>query len=433
MAEELGVYGHDDGVYVVRVYAVEDQRQGRTRTRWRTDGYYSGHRKGTIARSTFGQREDAVKCADALWADYTAGLHTAPDAAPTTVQELIDRFLARTHGKRGRLLSDKTERAYRSQLAVLVRVTGADWPVGYLSRRHVEAALRAPRVARPSKEGADASQDKGPKPLSPRTVEQTLRAIRALVHWAVEKGWLATDITAEVVFDGGPEVMRPWMQPDEIEHFLVACSPSHRIRAGLIIETGLRTSEAANLHWSWIQQGIGRPAIRIPAKDPVTGWTCKGKRARAIPLSERAQGFVHEAAEAWGKDGYVLHDQAKPPLTTNWCADTHAACRKAGVTDTDTHGLRRTAGAVWLASGIDIYRVSRLLGHASVTTTERAYAGLADGHLSSAMDAVDERAALPKLAGIRDAGAPLDTQGAAGRPTPPKVRRNSRQQPSVQP
>ena len=430
MGEELGLYGHDDGVYVVRVYPVSDERNGRSRTRWRTDGYYAGHRKGTVARSTFSQREDAVACADALWADYSAGLHAAPDAAPTTVQELLDRFLARSHGKKGRLLSDKTERAYRSQLAVLVRVTGADWPISYLSRRHVEAALRAPRVQRAGKKGDDAQQQ-APKPLSPRTVEQTLRAIRALVHWAIEKKWLATDITAEVVFDAGPEVMRPWMQPDEIGGFLAACSPSHQIRGGLILETGLRASEAANLHWSWIQQGIGRPSIRIPAKDPVTGWTCKGKRARAIPLTERAQGFLQEAAEAWGKDGYVLHDQPKPPLTTNWCADTHDACRKAGVTDTDTHGLRRTAGAVWLASGIDIYRVSRLLGHASVTTTERSYAGLADGHLSSAMDAVDERAALPKLAGIRAAGGPVDTQAAARSPRP-VVRRNSRHQ-SVQP
>ncbi len=346
---------------------------------------------------------------DALWANYTAGLHTAPDAAPTTVGDLVGVFLARTHGKKGRLLSDKTERAYRSQLAVLVRVTGPDWPVAYLSRRHIEAALKAPRVVRPAKPDAAGSPAAAPKPLSPRTVEQLLRAIRALVHWAVEKGWLTSDITAEVVFDGGPEVMRPWMQPDEIDRFLAACTPSHRLRAGLIIETGLRTSEAANLHWSWIQQGIGRPSIRIPAKDPVTGWTCKGKRARAIPLSERGQQFLEEAQAAWGKDGYVLHDQAKPPLTTNWCADTHAGCRKAGVTDTDTHGLRRTAGAVWLASGVDIYRVSRLLGHASVTTTERAYAGLADGHLAAAMDAVDERAALQKVAAIGDGRGHADT------------------------
>ncbi len=410
MGEELGNYGQDDGVYVVRVYAVTDQRQGRVRTRWRTDGSYARHRASTLTRSTFGQREDAVKCADALWADYIGGLHTVPDAAPATVGQLIAKFLERTHSKKGKLLSDKTARSYKTQLAALTRVTGEDWPISYLSKRHVDAVLRAPRVVRPAKKDADPQSLEAAKPLSPRTIEQTLRAIDALVAWAMSKGWMTHDITVGVVFDAGPEVMRPWMQPNEIDAFIAACSPSHRIRAGLMIETGLRASEAANLHHSWIQRGIGRPSIRIPAKDPVTGWTCKGKRARGIPLTERAQRFLEEAIERWGKDGYVLHDRKVPPDTTNWCDDTHAACRKAGVTDTDTHGLRRTAGALWLASGIDLYRVSRMLGHASVTTTERAYAGLADGHLSAAMDAVDERAALTKLTGIRAVPDVVDTR-----------------------
>lgn len=104
-----------------------------------------------------------------------------------------------------------------------------------------------------------------------------------------------------------------------------------------------------------------------------------------------------------------------PPDTTNWCADTHAACRKAGITDTDTHGLRRTAGAVRLASGIDIYRVSRLLGHASVTKTERAYAGLADGHLAAAMDAVDQRAELRQVHVVNTKTVSAITEARPGR------------------
>ena len=44
-----------------------------------------------------------------------------------------------------------------------------------------------------------------------------------------------------------------------------------------------------------------------------------------------------------------------------------------------------------MASGMDdIYRVIRLLGHQSITTTEKAYAGLADGHLAAAFDGVDQ-------------------------------------------
>ena len=62
------------------------------------------------------------------------------------------------------------------------------------------------------------------------------------------------------------------------------------------------------------------------------------------------------------------------------------------VTDVSTHGLRRTAGVLWLASGVDIFTVSRLLGHESVTTTVKSYAGIADCQFATALDVVDKMA-----------------------------------------
>lgn len=259
----------------------------------------------------------------------------------------------------------------------LVKVAGADCPLGHLSNKHPELAVQIP----------------------PSTVSKAsyLRAIKALKRWAIEKGWMGKDVTQGVDVDPGPVQMRPYLQPEEVDAFLSACTTGHRIRAGLIVETGLRPGEAVNLRWSWIQEGVGRPSIRIPALDRETGWKSKGKRVRAIPLSLQGQEFLKQAANQWGSEGFVLHDLPRPPLTSNWRSATHRACVKAGVTLTDTHGLRRTAGVLWFAAGMDIYTVSRLLGHASVTTTEKSYVGIADCHLSSAFDAVDQRASLPKL------------------------------------
>ena len=49
---------------------------------------------------------------------------------------------------------------------------------------------------------------------------------------------------------------------------------------------------------------------------------------------------------------------------------------KAGIGDASLHTLRKTTGALLVQSGVDIYRVSKYLGHSTVTTTERHYAGL---------------------------------------------------------
>ncbi len=371
----------DDGVFRILVYEIRDAKRNRERVRWRVQSYYSGHRAGTETRTHFSKVEDAEKCAALLWQDYLQGLHAKPDERPATVKELIDRFCARETGKSGKMLSsNSTERSYPSQLQSLIRVAGADTPVEHLSKKHVEAIKRLVNL-------------RTGKPLSRMTVAAYLRATSALSSWATTQGYLAADISAQVQWDKGPIVMRPWLQPHEIELFLADCSPSHRIRAGLLIETGLRAGEAVHMRWSWVQRGIGRPSIRVPAFDPVTGFMAKGKRSRHVSLSRRAQTLLADAEVKWGKDGFVLHGEDTPIDSSNWCDDTHTACNRAGVTDVDTHGLRRTAATLWFASGMDIFTVSRQLGHASVTTTENAYSGIPRGHLDAAMDLVDARAA----------------------------------------
>jgi len=51
-----------------------------------------------------------------------------------------------------------------------------------------------------------------------------------------------------------------------------------------------------------------------------------------------------------------------------------AAFRRAGVTDVSSHNLRKTFATRMLSRGAAITDVQHLLGHASVKTTERAYA-----------------------------------------------------------
>ncbi|MBC8374471.1 MAG: tyrosine-type recombinase/integrase [FCB group bacterium] len=46
------------------------------------------------------------------------------------------------------------------------------------------------------------------------------------------------------------------------------------------------------------------------------------------------------------------------------------------VHDANLHTLRKTAGARLIQKGVDIYRVSKFLGHSSVKVTERHYVDL---------------------------------------------------------
>ena len=85
---------------------------------------------------------------------------------------------------------------------------------------------------------------------------------------------------------------------------------------------------------------------------------------RLIKLNHQAQEILDGFDELWNysKD-FVSHKFKKE-------------ARRLGIPDIRFHDLRRTFGYNLIRQGRHIYEVSKLLGHSSVTTTERHYAPL---------------------------------------------------------
>ncbi len=83
-----------------------------------------------------------------------------------------------------------------------------------------------------------------------------------------------------------------------------------------------------------------------------------------VKLNEQAKEVLKEEKSLWNysKD-FVSHKFKKE-------------CRKLGIKDARFHDLRRTFGYNLIKQGMSIYKVSKLLGHASVKTTEKHYAPL---------------------------------------------------------
>jgi len=91
----------------------------------------------------------------------------------------------------------------------------------------------------------------------------------------------------------------------------------------------------------------------------------RGKSGRRIiKLNGQAKEIIHNQDELWNysKD-YVSHKFKKE-------------IRKLGIKNGRFHDLRRTFGLNLIKQGMSIYKVSKLLGHASVKTTEQHYAPL---------------------------------------------------------
>ena len=107
--------------------------------------------------------------------------------------------------------------------------------------------------------------------------------------------------------------------------------------------------------------------IRSLSRDNVleNSLVARGKSGRRIvKLNSQAKEIIHNQDVLWNysKD-YVSHKFKKE-------------IRKLGIKNGRFHDLRRTFGLNLIKQGMSIYKVSKLLGHASVRTTEQHYAPL---------------------------------------------------------
>lgn len=135
-----------------------------------------------------------------------------------------------------------------------------------------------------------------------------------------------------------------------------------------LLDTGMRLSEALGTRSEHIRGDL------LHISDHRT----KSQRGRVIPLTPRALDALRLML------GHECHAEA----SVDWCGHRFMVVRKKlGLPDVCLHVLRHSCAARLLAAGVDIYTVSRWLGHSSVKVTER-YAKLQTGMLANARAAL---------------------------------------------
>jgi len=142
----------------------------------------------------------------------------------------------------------------------------------------------------------------------------------------------------------------------------------------LLLFTGARPSEITGLRWDWIRD------TRAVLPDSKTG-----PKAIQLPPPARAvlAGLPRQGA-------FVFPNGAGDGPMTDLGRRWQALRELAGLDDVRLHDCRHTLASHAVMSGLDLYPVGRLLGHADLASTER-YAHLADDHV---------RAAAGRISGI---------------------------------
>lgn len=152
----------------------------------------------------------------------------------------------------------------------------------------------------------------------------------------------------------------------------------------LLLYTGMRVSELLSMRWEHVD--FNRRTLFLP--------TSKTGRSRYVPMAQAAIDVVELLPRA--KEAIFLFPNAKDPtkhLTTikhGW----QTARDAAALPGLRIHDLRHSAASFMVNSGVDLFAVGKVLGHASFQSTQR-YSHLANDTLLAAVEAGAAKQAQP--------------------------------------
>jgi integrase len=144
----------------------------------------------------------------------------------------------------------------------------------------------------------------------------------------------------------------------------------------MYLHTGARREELLKERLSWNDVDFDMKNITLHGK---------GGKSRIIPLNETAYEIL-----------YRRHfiENRKIPFDQNYeymFKKIAKYYRAAGIKDANIHVLRKTFGSTLCQKKLDIYTISKLLGHSSVRVTESHYAELLDKDLREGVKLLDQK------------------------------------------
>jgi integrase/recombinase XerC len=281
------------------------------------------------------------------------------------MRRLIHRYLEHLQGERQ--VSPETLRAYEHDLLTFHEFLARD----FLGKE--------PEAVRP--------QDVDPlavrsflaaltrRGLSKRSQGRALSAVRSLFRFACREGTLEANPAQGVRTPKVPKTLPRHLRPGEVERLIEAPEGEEplvlRDRAilELLYAAGLRVSELVGLDW---------PDVDLPAR--MVRVMGKGSKERMVPFGRPAAEALRAWLEVWDTlrdatddgqpvfltaKGKRLGDRAVRRVIDRW-VDVAAVAR--GV---HPHTLRHTFATHLLEGGADLRAIQELLGHSSLSTTQK--------------------------------------------------------------
>lgn len=233
---------------------------------------------------------------------------------------------------------------------------------------------------------------------SEKTVAGALATLQSIIRFALRNGWMAHNPVERLESAERPHPVprrQRVLGRDEIVRLLVACAPRYRTLISTALYTGLRISELLGLIWSDLDLDAGELHVSAQlsrARRGIPSRRVELKTAAAerdVPLAPQLVARLREHRRDLppiGEEAWVFHTGAGTPFGHR-NIETRALNEAADLSGLDDgawprlrfHDLRHTfASHLIVDLRLDVAQVSRILGHAQVSTTLNVYTHLFD-------------------------------------------------------
>lgn len=228
--------------------------------------------------------------------------------------------------------------------------------------------------------------------LAAGTIEKIVRLFSASLTAALEseRVALAANPCSKVKMPRVAPGHERFLTREEVDRVVYHLDPPYDTAVLVAVWTGLRWGELAGLHWQ-------RVDLDTRVLDVVETWDREAKRVKTYPKGHNRRGIPI------GDRLLSVLTEARPDAPSGSCGLDHAkggakcrsglvvpaarggalngqnfgrrqwalACDLAGVSGARLHDLRHTFASWLVQDGVPLQEVQRLLGHASITTTQR--------------------------------------------------------------
>ncbi len=226
--------------------------------------------------------------------------------------------------------------------------------------------------------------------MSNITINNYLRNMRAFFTWLVSVEYVDRSPMRKIRLLPDERQAREYLEDEEVMRILKGLDksffPEYRdyVLIMLMLDSGTRIGETLSAENE--QLDLHERSLHLPADKT------KGRKARTVFFSSKTARELKYWLQY--RDRYCDSDFLFPVKQFGFTLQVSdfeknfvKYCRRAGIKKrVSPHTLRNNFAKRCLLAGMDIYSLSRILGHSSVEVTEQAYLDVTEHDLKSSMD-----------------------------------------------